>query len=100
MMAHSRRVQRNLVGARDKKVSMVTAYQAPSWVPTAASRQARWLALWPTRDEDVIKSVAAKAGRPKAEIMALLHHLPDYHVAVIPQSPRDPIVITHPPALD
>ena len=100
MMGHSRRVQRNLVGARDKLVSMVTAYQAPSWVPTAASRQAKWLALWTTRDEDVIKSVAAKAGRPKAEILGLLHAMPEYHVAIIGQNPRDPIVMTHPPKLD
>jgi hypothetical protein len=99
MMGHSRAIQRNLVGARDKLVSMVTAYQAPSWVPTAASRQAKWLALWGTRDEDVIKSVAAKAGRPKAEMKGILHELPDYHVAIIPQSPRDPIVITNPPKL-
>ena len=100
MMGHSRRIQRNLVGARDKKASHVTAYQAPSWVPTAASRQAKWLAVWPPRDEDVIKSLAAKAGRPAVEMRELLHELPDYHVAVIGQNPRHPIVITHPPALD
>jgi energy-coupling factor transporter ATP-binding protein EcfA2 len=99
MMGHSLRVQRNLVALRDKKSSMVTAYQAPSWVPTASTRQARWMCVWSTRDEDVIKNVAAKAGRPKAEIQGLLHELPDYHVAIIPQSPRDPIVITHPPKL-
>jgi hypothetical protein len=100
MMGHSRAIQRNLVGARDKGVSMVTAYQAPSWVPTAASRQAKWLAIWPTRDQDVIKSLAAKAGRPWREMEDLLHELPDFHVAVIGQNPRHPIVITHPPALD
>jgi len=100
LMGHSLSIQRNLVAARDKGVSMVTAYQAPSWVPTAASRQAKWLALWPTRDEDVIKNVAAKAGRPKVEIQAILHELPDFHVAIIGQSPRNPIVITSPPPLD
>ena len=100
MMGHSRRIQRNLVGARDKHVSMITAYQAPSWVPTAASRQAKWLAVWPTRDLDVIKSLAAKAGRPRQEMEALLREMPDYHVAVIGTNPRHPVVITHPPALD
>lgn len=96
MMRHSLAIQRNLVMARDKRVSMITAYQAPSWVPTAASRQATWLCLWPTRDEDVIKNVAAKAGRPRHEVQALLHELPDYHVAVFGNNPRVPIVITHP----
>jgi len=100
MMGHSLRIQRNMVAARSKGVSMVTAYQAPSWVPTAASRQSTWLALWGTRDEAVIKSLAEKAGRPKTEMMELLRNLPEYHVAIIGLRPKDPIVITHPPALD
>lgn len=100
MMRHGLAIQRNLVALRDKKASMVTAYQAPSWVPTASTRQATWMAVWPTRDEDVIKSLASKAGRPRAEMQGLLHELPEYHVAVIGLSPRDPIVITHVPKLD
>lgn len=99
MMRHGVRVQRNLVAARDKGVSMVTAYQAPSWVPTAASRQATWLAVWPTRDEDVIKSIARKSGRPVKEMTTLLHELPDFHCVLVGKNPRHPMVMTHPDRL-
>lgn len=99
MMRHSLKIQRNLVAARNRGVSVITAYQAPSWVPTAASRQATWMVCWPTRDEDVIKSLASKAGRPKHELQAALHELPDFHVLVIGRNPRVPMVITSPPEL-
>jgi len=99
MFGHSLKVQRNLISARARGVSMMTAYQAPAWVPSAASRQARWLVAWPTRDEDVIKSIAAKCGRPWQEVKAVLHGLPDFHVMVVGTNPRDPIVVTHCPKL-
>lgn len=97
MMGLKRKIERNLIAAADRGVTMITGYQAPSWVPTAASRQARWLFLYPTRDEDVIKNVAAKAGRPWRDLKEALHVLPDYHVLVAGTNPRVPLVITHAP---
>lgn len=99
MMRLVRKIERNLVAARDKASSVVTAYQAPSWVPTASSRQAGWIVVFPTRDEDVIKNIAAKAGRPWQELDDALYELPDFHVLVIGNNPRAPMVMTHPPKI-
>ena len=88
-----------LIAARDKGVSFVSAYQAPSWVPTAASRQATWVVAWPTRDEAVIKRIAEILGRPRAEIMEVFRALPPYHVVVIGRDARAPMLITSPPPL-
>lgn len=88
-----------LIAARDKLVSMVTAYQAPAWVPTAASRQATWLVVWPTRDDGVIKKLAEISGRPRQEITEALHALPDYHVLVFGRNTRVPMVLTKAPRL-
>jgi len=97
MMGLRRKIELNLIAAADRGVTIITGYQAPSWVPTAASRQARWLVLYPTRDEDVIKNVAAKAGRPWRDMKQALHVLPDYHVLIAGTNPRVPLVITHAP---
>jgi hypothetical protein len=96
-LAH--KIERNLIAARARASSMVTAYQAPAWVPTAASRQARWLVVWPTKDEDVIASLARKAGRSKRVMMAAFHALPDFHELVIGQNPRMPMILTSAPEL-
>ena len=88
-----------LIAARDRGVSVVTAFQAPSWVPTAASRQATWLVLWPTRDDAVVKRLAEIAGRPRSEIAAIFDGLDRYFVAVVGRDPSAPVVITRPPRL-
>lgn len=86
-----------LVAARDKAISVVSSYQAPAWVPTAASRQATWVVVWPTRDEDVIRKLGAIMGRPKAELQAALHELDDHMVLIVGRNPRAPLVLTKAP---
>lgn len=86
-----------LIAARDKGVSVVTAYQAPAWVPTSASRQATWVCLWPTRDIDVVRKLSEIVGRPRKELQEAIDALPDHHTLIIGRNPRAPMVITHAP---
>jgi energy-coupling factor transporter ATP-binding protein EcfA2 len=94
IMGLASRTEKLLVAARDKGISVVTAYQAPAWVPTSASRQATWVGVWYTRDEDVIKKVANIMGQNKKELMAAMKNLPAYHVLLVGRNPRDPLVMT------
>jgi len=100
MMNVAVRAERLLISARYKRVSVVTAFQAPSWVPTASTRQARWIVMWPTRDEDCIKLVAAKAGRDKRQVTQVVKQLPPFHCLVIPPRSTVPMIITTAPRLD
>lgn len=100
MMRLDGEIEKMLVSARFKKVSVVTSFQAPSWVPSAATRQARWIVVWPTRDEDCIKRIAEKAGRQRQVVAHIVHRLPPYHALVIPPKPRDPMIIVHAPAVN
>lgn len=97
MMNLSGIVEEFLVAARDKGLSVITAFQAPAWVPTASTRQATWIIIFPTRDETVIKSLAAKVGRDWRELRSILHSLPDHCCVVAGLNPRDPLVLTKPP---
>lgn len=90
-------VEELLIAARDRGSSVVTSYQAPAWVPTAASRQATWVVLWPTRDEDVVKKLAAIAGRPWRVIWEVMQEVPEHHVLIVGRNPRQPMVITKAP---
>jgi len=100
MMNLGKPVEKLLVSARFKKVSIVTAYQAPSWVPTASTRQASWIIMWPTRDEDSIKKIAEKAGRNKKEFKQIVDNLPEYHCLVVPPKHTDPMIITKAPPVN
>jgi energy-coupling factor transporter ATP-binding protein EcfA2 len=93
-------VEEMLVAARSRGTSVVTAFQAPAWVPKAATRQASWVVMWPTRDEDMIKAVATSMGRPWREILAAVRELPPYHVLVIPKSVHAPMVLTKAPRIN
>lgn len=97
MMNLGPQVEKHLVSARDKKISVVTSYQAPSWVPWAASRQARWIVIWPTRDRNMVRKLAEATGRPFALLERAVQMLPQYHCLVIPPNFRDPIILTTPP---
>jgi hypothetical protein len=78
---------------------VVTAFQAPAWVPKAGTRQATFVVLWPTRDRNMIKSVAEAMGRPWKELGAAVDELPPYHTLIIPKKIRAPMVLTHAPKL-
>lgn len=90
-------IEQLLISARKNRTSVVTAYQAPAWVPRAATRQAWGVVVWPTRDRAMIKSVAESMGRPWRELEAGIDELPPFHVLVIPKSIRAPMVLTHAP---
>lgn len=96
MMGLGAQVETMLVAARDKKLSVVTLFQAPAWVPTATTRQATWIAIFPTRDVTVIKTLAEKIGRPWRDLETILHMLPDHHCVVAGLNPRDPLVLVKP----
>lgn len=86
-----------LISARKNRTSVVTAYQAPAWVPRAATRQATAVALLPTRDRAMIKSVAESMGRPWHELEAAIDVVPQYYILIIPKSIHAPIILVHPP---
>lgn len=89
-----------LIAARNKKVSMVSSWQAPRWVPRAAADQATWLVCWHTRDTDVVARLGEMAGRPRAEMRGMLKALEPHSVVVFGRDPTQPIIVTRaPPAL-
>lgn len=93
-------IEQGLVSARAKGTSIVTSFQAPAWVPKASTRQATLVAMWPTRDRSMIKSVAESMGRDFQELLSIVEELPQYHTVVIPKSIFDPYIITHAPAVN
>ena len=99
MMGLDKDIERLLVAARSKGTSVVTSFQAPSWVPKASTRQATWVVMWPTRERKMIQVVADSMGRPWKELAAAVDELPPYHVLVIPKQVRAPYVLTHAPKL-
>ena len=88
-----------LIAARSRGTSVVTAFQAPAWVPKAGTRQATFVVIWPTRDRVMIKTVAEAMGRPWHELAEAIDELPPYHVLVIPKRIRAPMVLAHAPKL-
>ncbi len=97
MMKLAGQIERNLIAARDKGVSMVTSYQRPANVPRSASEMSRWLAFWYTRDVDVVNRLAEMAGRSKAEIRGAVRALEENAILLFSQNPNDPIVATRAP---
>jgi len=87
-------VERNLIAARDRKVSMVMSFQRPANVPRAASEMATWFIVLYTRDRDTVERLAEMAGRPAAELRGLIKGLPEFCVLVFSRNPRDPVVVT------
>lgn len=100
MMNLGAEIETLLVAARSKGISVVTAYQAPAWVPTAASRQATWVVVWPTRDENVVKALAAIVGRSWRLLWEAMTALPEHHVLVVGPNPREPMIVTKAPRRD
>jgi hypothetical protein len=99
MMNLGKSVERMLVTYRAKKGSVVTSFQAPSWVPQAAMRQISWAAIMPTRDEDMIEKLARSFGRNRKELVAMVHELPPFHDLVVTRNVRAPILLINPPKL-
>lgn len=92
-------IERLLIAARDRGVSVVTSYQRPANVPRSASEMSRWLFVWHTRDTDVVNRLAEMAGRPKPEVRGAMRALAElrYGCLVFAQDPALPIIVTRPP---
>jgi len=96
MMGLGVHVERLLISARDKAVSVVTSFQRPANVPRTASDQAAWLAISYTRDVDVVNRLAEMLGRPKAEIRGVMNGLDPYTWLIVGRNPREPYRVTRP----
>ena len=99
MYALDKEIETLLIAARSRGTSVLTSFQAPSWVPKAGTRQATFTVMWPTRDRVMIKTVAEAMGRPWHELAEAVDELPSYHVLVIPKKIRAPMVLAHAPKL-
>lgn len=91
MMNLTKPIERNLIAARDRKVSVVTSYQRPANVPRTASDQATHLFVWYTRDDDVVKRVAEMMGRPKPEVRGAISELDEHCILHVSRNPREPM---------
>jgi hypothetical protein len=87
-------VERNLIAARDRGVSMVMSFQRPANVPRSASEMSTWFIVLYTRDRDTVSRLAEMAGRPNAEMRGLINGLPQYAVLVFSRDPRAPVIVT------
>ena len=99
MYGLDKEIEALLIAARSRGTSVVTSFQAPSWVPKAGTRQATFTVVWPTRSRDMIKVIAEAMGRDWRELCAAVDELPPFHVLVIPKRVRAPMVLTHAPKL-
>lgn len=90
-------IERNLIAARDRGVSMVCSFQRPAYVPRAASDQSAWMLVSYTRDVDVVNRLAEMAGRPKAEIRGAVAGLERYTFLLFSRNPNEPIRVIRPP---
>jgi hypothetical protein len=99
MYGLDKEIEALLIAARSRGTSVVTAFQAPAWVPKAGTRQASFVVMWPTRDRVMIKTVAEAMGRAWHDLADAVDMLPPFHVLVIPKRIRDPMILTHPPRL-
>lgn len=100
MLGLTTSVERILIAARDRGVSMISSFQRPANVPRAAADQATWLAVYYTRDVDVVNRVAEMVGRPKNEIRGAVAGLERYGVLLFSRDPSDPIRVIRPPKAD
>jgi KaiC/GvpD/RAD55 family RecA-like ATPase len=97
MLGLSTSMERILIAARDRGVSMVSSFQRPANVPRAAADQSSWIAVWYTRDVDVVNRVAEMVGRPKNEIRGAVSGLEQYSLLLFSRNPSDPIRVVRPP---
>jgi hypothetical protein len=97
-------IEKLLIAARDRHVSVVFSTQRPGVglrAPTAiaAQQQATWLIVTRTRDTRVHIRLGELAGRPAKEMGQLIQHLPKFTWAVFGLDPYEPIRLVTPPPL-
>jgi energy-coupling factor transporter ATP-binding protein EcfA2 len=96
-MALAGGIERLLIAARDRGVSVVTAYQRPANVPRSASEMSSWIVVYNTRDREVVKRLAEIMGRPGAEIEGVMRALPKHFVMIVGEDVYEPIILTKAP---
>ena len=96
LMNLSAKVDKLLVAARSKGVSLVLSFQQPRWVGAATLTQPTWFAVSQTRDTDTVNRLAELMGRPKAEIRGALKGLERYCWLIVGRDPRAPLIVTKP----
>lgn len=96
LMNLSAQVDRLLVSARSKGVSVVLSFQQPKWVTSASLTQPSWLGTTYTRDVDTVNRIAELMGRGKAEIRGALKALPRFTWLMVGNNPQAPLVVTKP----
>lgn len=90
-------IEQLLVSARSNGTSVVTSFQAPAWVPRAATRQAWGVVIFSTRDRAMIKSIAESMGRDWHTLATIVDELPQFFAIFIPKSIHAPMILVHPP---
>jgi hypothetical protein len=98
MMGLSTDVDKLLIAARRKGVSVVTLFQAPKNISHAAHEQARWIWVSLTYDDDVVARLASMVGRNRDQMRGLIEGLDStpYSWLIIGKNPREPIIATVP----
>jgi hypothetical protein len=96
MMNLAGELDKLLVAARGKKVSVVLSMQQPKWVTSASFSQPSWMAIGYTRDTDAVNRIAEMMGRPKPEIRGAIKGLEKYCWLVVGRDPRAPLIVTKP----
>jgi hypothetical protein len=99
MMRQGGRVSNMLIAARHAGTSVVTAFQAPAWVPRHATRQARKATIFPTRDRDMIKALAQSFGRDWRMLARVVDELPPFHSVTLTNQIRRPMIVTVAPKI-
>ncbi len=85
-----------LIAARDKGLSLISSYQAPSWVTPHAAKMSTWVAVSYTRDRDVVHRLSEILGRPREEIRGALEGLDPFSWLIVGRDPRAPYRVTLP----
>lgn len=92
-------IERCLIAARDRGVSVVTSFQRPANVPRTASDQSTYLVVWYTRDRDVVHRLSEMMGRDRSEIRGAINALDRHCVLIASNNPHDPVRATYVPKL-
>lgn len=95
MAALATMIDEFLISARQpKKLTVISSFQAPSYVSPRASDQAWWFGVFRTRDTEVVARLGEMAGRSRAEMRGIVAAMPAYHIAWFSRNLDDPIILT------
>jgi hypothetical protein len=96
-------LEKMLIAARDRKISVVGTFQRPAIgrntpAASASITQSTYVFVSRTRDKRVWARVAEITGRPVPETAGLIQNLEKYYFACYSLDPNEPIRIFKPPA--